>query len=401
MQKKAVRLLLAAAALALACSIACGTDPACEGVRCLAGEVCDGRFGACVPGVPRDSGVDPGDGGSGDAGSSSQDRDAGGDGADVGSRDASVSPDAQASKCTPPCSGSTSICDPATSTCKACLRGSVGTEDPGCTGDFPACDTTQSGGRGACVRCTTTRGCWDDLAPFCDTSVYRGKCVACLTDSHCTPKMCDLQSHLCVAKPEDAGASASDDAGVQGLDAGDGQSGDGGEQCIHRRDAGAIPCSGSCGEGFHCAGGQCVLNGGGGAVQVTLRWDQPEDLDLHVDEPTLSGGACEIWYGDANRPTGSSSCGALGSLDLDSNAGCSIDNVDIENIIYRGSAVSKGTYTVRVDYFANCSATTPVPYEVTVRANGATNTYCGSFLPSAADHGGAGSGVVVTSFTVP
>ena len=119
------------------------------------------------------------------------------------------------------------------------------------------------------------------------------------------------------------------------------------------------------------------------------------------DEPQPDGGVCEIYYSDTNNPPGSSSCGAMGSLDLDSNAACSIDNVDIENVIYPSGAPTPGTYTVRVDYFAQCSATGPVPYEVTVRANGATHVYCGSFLPTEADNGSAGSGVTITTFTVP
>ena len=136
--------------------------------------------------------------------------------------------------------------------------------------------------------------------------------------------------------------------------------------------------------------------------QGPLRWDQPEDLDLHVVEPLAAGGSCEIWYGDTNRPVGTSGCGAKGSLDLDSNAGCSIDNVDIENVIYPSSQPApSGTYTVRVDYFAHCSATTRVAYELTVRANGHTSVFCGSFGIVDSDNGGAGSGVQVTTFTVP
>jgi hypothetical protein len=146
----------------------------------------------------------------------------------------------------------------------------------------------------------------------------------------------------------------------------------------------------------------CVLNGAGGPVQVTLRWNTPEDVDLHVEEPLPGGGSCEIWYGDR---TGSM-CGAKGSLDLDSNAGCSIDDVDIENVIYAsGSTAPSGTYLVRVDYYENCDPSlTMLPFEVEARFNGHTVGVCGMFLPTDpewSDFGSAGAGRLVMSFTVP
>jgi uncharacterized protein YfaP (DUF2135 family) len=159
-------------------------------------------------------------------------------------------------------------------------------------------------------------------------------------------------------------------------------------------------CTASCNEGFHCLNGSCVLNGGSGPVQVTVRWDTDTDVDLHLDEPTPGGGHCEIYYGDTGGS--SSSCGALGELDLDSNAGCSIDGVDIENIIYPpGSTAPSGTYVVRVDYYDNCSVTTSIPYEIEVRVNGQTTSWCDVFNASDADSGGANSGRVITTFVVP
>jgi uncharacterized protein YfaP (DUF2135 family) len=148
-----------------------------------------------------------------------------------------------------------------------------------------------------------------------------------------------------------------------------------------------------------------VLNGNTGPVQVTLRWNQPEDLDLHVVEPLPDGGSCEIWYGDTNRSPLVSTCGAKGSLDLDSNPACHIDNVDIENVIYPPSAPApKGLYRVLVDYWENCSATGAVPFEIVVRYNGTANTFFGSscdfVMPADADQGGRGSGREITRFTV-
>jgi uncharacterized protein YfaP (DUF2135 family) len=127
-------------------------------------------------------------------------------------------------------------------------------------------------------------------------------------------------------------------------------------------------------------------------VQVTLRFAQPEDLDLHVIEP----GGCEVFYG--NRT-------CVGSLDLDSNPACNLDNVDTENVIYppadAGTTAPHGLYTVRVDLYDNCDQATSIPYEVIVRVGTQVTTYCGDFNPAIADYGSAGAGVTVATFPVP
>lgn len=186
--------------------------------------------------------------------------------------------------------------------------------------------------------------------------------------------MCNPSTHRCELAPSDGGT------------------------CVMQ---GAPPaCTASCNEGFQCLAGQCVLNGGAGPVQVTVRWDTDTDVDLHLDEPLPSGGHCEIYYGDTGGAA--SGCGAVGELDLDSNAGCNIDGVDIENIIYPpGSPAPRGTYVVRVDYYDNCNVATSIPFEIEVRANGQTTGWCDVFNASDADNGSAGSGRVITTFVVP
>jgi hypothetical protein len=171
------------------------------------------------------------------------------------------------------------------------------------------------------------------------------------------------------------------------------------------QDAGVSTCNPNCRDGFHCLNGNCVLNGGSGPVQVTLRWNTPEDVDLHVDEPLPTGGVCEIYYGDPNRTGDPSSCGAVGSLDLDSNAGCGIDNVDIENVIYPPGTAPHGLYNVRIDYYENCEMSLQyLPFEVEARFNGNTIGVCGVFYPSDpdwSDSGAANAGRLVMSFVVP
>lgn len=129
-----------------------------------------------------------------------------------------------------------------------------------------------------------------------------------------------------------------------------------------------------------------IINVGTGDVQVTLTWNTSADVDLHVVEPNLE----EIYYSNDASATG-------GVLDLDSNAGCSGDEVRAENITWN-TAPPRGSYIVRVDYWANCSATS-TDYVVTVRRKGsATQTFTGNFT-GAGDGGSAGDGVLITTFT--
>jgi hypothetical protein len=123
-----------------------------------------------------------------------------------------------------------------------------------------------------------------------------------------------------------------------------------------------------------------------GEVQVSLSWDTPTDLDLHVVDPLGN----EIYYGNTSADGG--------MLDLDSNAGCDIDGINNENITWASDAPD-GTYTVRVDFYEDCN-TTGANYSVTVNVNGVKQTYTGSFAPGSDDFGSEGSGVTVATFTL-
>jgi len=134
-----------------------------------------------------------------------------------------------------------------------------------------------------------------------------------------------------------------------------------------------------------------------GQLQVTLTWDQYNDLDLHVVQPDSE----EIYYG---HPTSSEG----GFLDIDSNAGCTIDSVNNEHVTYPDSAVIlSGEYIVRVDMWSNCGVTSPTHYSVSARLNGVLipvtsgqNPYNGVFQPDDADYGGMGSGIEVMRFQI-
>ena len=121
-----------------------------------------------------------------------------------------------------------------------------------------------------------------------------------------------------------------------------------------------------------------------GDVQVSVSWDAPSDVDLHVVEPNGN----DIYYGNPSSSTG-------GQLDVDSNAACSIDGRQIENVRWGGQAPG-GTYTVRVDYWDACGVAR-TNFLVTVKNGASTQTFPG-FFTGEGDQGGFGSGRLITTF---
>ena len=128
-----------------------------------------------------------------------------------------------------------------------------------------------------------------------------------------------------------------------------------------------------------------VTSVGTGDVQVTLSWDADSDTDLHVVGP----GGDEIYYGRRQSASG-------GELDLDSNAGCTIDGIRNENITWPVGRAPRGQYTVRVDYWSACGVTR-TNYTVRINNGGSVQIVTGFFTGSG-DGGGAGSGRTVATF---
>jgi len=129
-----------------------------------------------------------------------------------------------------------------------------------------------------------------------------------------------------------------------------------------------------------------TLQVGSGTLQISLSWGTPDDLDLHVVEPSGN----EIYYGARQSPDG-------GVLDLDSNPACEIDNIDNENVTWPNATPPAGQYIVRTDFYESCSGLSPA-YQVTVNNCGNVSQFTGSFTPDQQDFGGAGSGVTVSTF---
>lgn len=353
-------------------------DP-CEGVQCAPPLVCNPDTGRCA-GLNGNQG-----GGSG-----------GGTGvtSDGGSTDAGMA-------CAQSCGGATPLCDGATGRCVTC------TASAGCGAATPVCQTISNGGLGKCVVCTVNEGC-GGATPACDPTVFpNGACVQCTRPDDCPVpgSDCDLSTHRCVPAGGMGGGAGGGGGSVQFDDAGMTS------RCLPL-DAGLVRCTSECGPGYECVSGVCRLRGSSGPVQVTLRFPDPEDLDLHLVEPLPDGGTCEIYYAmpgvNPNAPAipipipiPVRECGAKGWLDVDSNAACDIDDINVENIIYSpGVSPTGGRYTVRVVYYQHCSVNRSIPYEVEVRANGTTRWYCGQFQPGDANGGNQGAGVHITDFTL-
>jgi hypothetical protein len=97
---------------------------------------------------------------------------------------------------------------------------------------------------------------------------------------------------------------------------------------------------------------------GTGDVQVTLRWNNGADLDLHVTDPSGE----EIYFGYPLATSG-------GELDVDANAGCAGDP-PVENVFWPTGGAPTGSYSVSVHYYGACESTEPANYVVTILVNG-------------------------------
>lgn len=121
---------------------------------------------------------------------------------------------------------------------------------------------------------------------------------------------------------------------------------------------------------------------GTGDVQVTLRWFSTADLDLAVTDPT----GATVSYGSRTSATG-------GTLDVDSNGGCSsTTSSPVENVFWPTGAAPDGEYRITVDYFDTCDGGEgPQAFELTFLVGGESATV----TPAAFQPDGAGSYEVV------
>ncbi len=121
-----------------------------------------------------------------------------------------------------------------------------------------------------------------------------------------------------------------------------------------------------------------------GDVQVIVSWDAASDVDLHVVDPAGE----EIYFANLTSASG-------GTLDLDSNPACSIDNVNNENIVWPRGGAPSGTYSVALVYWSACSVP-ETNYVVTVQVVGQSPRV---FSGTLTGPGSSSQQVPITTFT--
>lgn len=104
-----------------------------------------------------------------------------------------------------------------------------------------------------------------------------------------------------------------------------------------------------------------------GAIEVKLAFSNSKDVDLHLYTPSGE----HIFYGNRGGVfTDEFGDEITYGLDVDSNAGCSIDNINKENIYIPAELVEEGVYTVVVDMYSNCQPSIPTSWSIVARYQG-------------------------------
>ena len=112
-----------------------------------------------------------------------------------------------------------------------------------------------------------------------------------------------------------------------------------------------------------------VYRVGNGDVQISVSWTGASDVDLRVIDPSGE----EVFFGNLTSASG-------GTLDLDSNAACDIDNKNNENIVWPVGGAPRGEYRVVVEYWSDCGVARS-DYVVTIQAEGQEpQIFSGSFV---------------------
>ncbi len=134
-------------------------------------------------------------------------------------------------------------------------------------------------------------------------------------------------------------------------------------------------------------------------LAVSLQWDTPTDLDLHVLVPSNNAaGYIEVWAKHRSADPGNAAAGTSpdGTLDFDSNASCQIDERDLESVIWNG-APPAGHYVVRVAASSLCGLISAA-WKVDAEAAGVNKGAASGVLTEVATRSSAGEGSGVTAF---
>ncbi len=104
-----------------------------------------------------------------------------------------------------------------------------------------------------------------------------------------------------------------------------------------------------------------------GDVQVLLSWNNYNDLDLIVTDPT----GASVWYKNRNVFSG-------GQLEIDMNVEYPDSKTPIENIFWPSGGAPNGTYNVYLLYYKQHENTAENPYKITVKHGDKTDQFTGT-----------------------
>ena len=134
-----------------------------------------------------------------------------------------------------------------------------------------------------------------------------------------------------------------------------------------------------------------------GALVVSLDWDAPVDLDLHVLVQTENDTYVEVWSKarSANPAIGD------GNLDFDSNSNCQIDGRNLEDVVWTGTPPT-GHYIVRVGLASLCGQTSAAWHAIAYSPDGTLGEASGVLTEAATRQSpAAGAGLTVFEFDYP
>ena len=103
-----------------------------------------------------------------------------------------------------------------------------------------------------------------------------------------------------------------------------------------------------------------------GDVQLTLIWNNINDLDLHCINPAGD----HIFFNHKKGEHG-------GELDVDMNASSPFSDKPVENVFFPTNGAPLGSYTVMVHHYSNKGGKDPTEYQVAVKANGEIKNFAG------------------------
>lgn len=100
-----------------------------------------------------------------------------------------------------------------------------------------------------------------------------------------------------------------------------------------------------------------------GDLNINLTFSTPKDVDLHLYTPSGQ----HIYFGDRGGEVYLNGQYVEYGLDHDSNAGCSLDYLNNENIFIPAELIEDGKYTVYVDMYANCDSSYDCEWSIVAR----------------------------------